>query len=549
MKPKRVLFSLLMLVFVLALVGPTAAQDDNVLQIVFQQEPDTLNPMYTQMWFASTAQDLLFAPSWFIDNELNPVPVLVAEIPSVENGGLSEDGTVITLNLRDDIVWSDGEPITSADFVFAYEMIIAEANTPNSRFPWDSAVASVEAPDERTVVVTFNEPFAPWVSYVFSTVGSLLPPLPEHVLRPVFEAEGTLDNAEYNRAPTVTSGPFVFEEWEAGSHISFTRNDNYVGGAPKLDGVFIRIVPDDATVVASLVSGDADVGTFIAYTDTPALEESGVNIELVFSSFNEGWFFNVDPDTAHPAMLDRNVRLALAMAFNRDQINEDLNLGVTYTPASIWENTPYARPDAEPYPYDPEEAARLLDEAGWVDTNGDGIRDKDGVDLQLRYITNQRQIRMDVQAIVQQDFRELGIDVVLENYPSEVFFASYADDGPGARGRYDIQEFSNSTDFPDPNTTRWTCAEIPSDDKPEGINDQGYCNPELDELFAEQARTTEPQARIEIFHQIDQMITDDVIWVGVWYDPDLWAINSRVQNTLVSGADPFWNIANWEMSS
>jgi peptide/nickel transport system substrate-binding protein len=248
-------------------------------------------------------------------------------------------------------------------------------------------------------------------------------------------------------------------------------------------------------------------------------------------------------------MLDPNVRLALAMAFNRDQINEDLNLGVTHTPASFWENTPYARPGAEPYPYDPAEAARLLDEAGWVDTNGDGIRDKDGVELQLRYITNQRQIRMDVQAIVQQAFGELGIDVTLENYPSEVFFADYANDGPGSRGRYDIQEYSSATDFPDPNTTRFTCAEIPSDDKPEGINDQGYCNPELDELFAEQARTTDPQARIELFHQIDQIITDDVIWVGVWYDPDLWAINNRVQNTLVSGADPFWNIVNWEMSS
>jgi peptide/nickel transport system substrate-binding protein len=152
-----VFYLVLTLVFVLALVGPTAAQDENVLQVVFQQELDTLNPMYTQMWFASTAQDLIFAPSWYIDNELNPVPVLVTEIPSAENGGLSEDGTVITLNLRDDIVWSDGEPITSADFVFAYEMMIDPANTPNSRFTWDSAVASVEAPDERTVVVTFNE--------------------------------------------------------------------------------------------------------------------------------------------------------------------------------------------------------------------------------------------------------------------------------------------------------------------------------------------------------------------------------------------------------
>ncbi len=545
MKNKHLVFLLLTLAFALALVAPTAAQDDNVLQVVLQQELDTLNPIYTNMWFSTTVMDLIYASPWFIDNELNAVPVLVEEIPSAENGGLSEDGTVITLNLRDDILWSDGEPITSADFVFTYNMIVDPANTPSSRFPYDTAIASVEAPDEQTVVVTFNEPFAPWLALLFTPFA----PLPEHILGPVFEAEGNLDAAEYNRAPTVGSGPFIFEEWVAGSHISVTRNDNYAGGAPNLDGVFIRFVPDDATVVASLVSGDADVGTFIAYTDTPALEESGVNIELVFSSYNEGWFFNVDPETAHPAMLDPNVRLALAMAFNRDQINTDLNLGITYTPASYWENTPYARPDATPYPYDPEEAARLLDEAGWVDSDGDGVRDKDGVALELRYVTNQRQIRMDVQAIIQQAFADLGITVLLENYPSEIFFASYADDGPTARGRYDIQEFSSPTDFPDPNTSRWLCSEIPSDEKPEGINDQGYCSEELDALFAAQAAETDPAARIELFHQIDQMITDDVIWVGIWYDPDLWAINNRVQNTLVSGADPFWNIANWEITS
>jgi peptide/nickel transport system substrate-binding protein len=545
MKPKRAFFLLLMLVSVLALVGPTAAQDENVLQVVLQQELDTLNPIYSNMWFSTTVMDLILAPPWYIDNELNPVPVLVTEIPSAENGGLSEDGTVITLHLRDDIVWSDGEPITSADFVFTYDMIVDPANSPSTRFPYDPNIASVEAPDERTVVVTFNEPFAPWLALLFTPNA----PLPEHILRPVFEAEGTLDSAEYNRAPTVTSGPFVFEEWAAGSHISLTRNENYVGGAPSLDGVFIRFVPDDATVVSSLVTGDAHVGTFIAYTDTPSLEEAGVNIELVFSSYNEGWFFNIDPETAHPAMLDKNVRLALAMAFNRDQINTDLNLGITYTPASYWENTPYARPDAEPYPYDPEEAARLLDEAGWVDSDGDGVRDKDGVALELRYITNQRQIRMDVQAIVQQAFAELGITVILENYPSEIFFAGYAEDGPAAKGRYEIQEFSSPTNFPDPDLNRWLCSEIPSDENPAGINDQGVCIEELDALFIQQASETDPDARIELFHQIDQLITDEVIWVGIWYDPDLWAINNRVQNTLVSGADPFWNIVNWEMSS
>mgnify|MGYP001160172460 CR=1 FL=1 len=539
----KFLFAVLAL---LLLVAPAFAQDANIVNVVLQQELDSLNPYYTNMWFASTVQDLLYAPAWWIDDNGSPVPALVTEIPSVENGGLSPDGTVVTLKLRQDAMWSDGEPITSADFVFTYDMILDDANTPNSRFPWDEKVASVEAPDDYTVVVTYNAPYAAWLATLFSVTSV---PLPEHVLRPVFEAEGTLDNAEWNRAPSVTSGPFVFETWEAGSHISLVANANYFLGTPKVDGFFIRFVPDDATVVASLVSGDSDVGTFIALGDTPALEEAGVKIELVNSGYNEGWYLNMDPALGHPALQDVNVRRALVMAFDRDRINTDLNLGITYTGSSFWENTPYQNPDVKAIPFDLQAAADMLDAAGWVDSNGDGTRDKDGVELILRYVTNTRQIRQDVQAVVQQDMASIGVGIGIENYPSDIFFAAYADGGPCSTGEYDICEYSSTPNFPDPDTSRFTCAEIPSDEKPEGINDNHYCNPALDELFVAQGSETDFDKRVAIFHQIDQFMADEIIWVPVWYDPDLWAINGSITNTLVSGADPLWNAVNWEKAS
>ncbi len=540
----------LAVLIIVALVGgvfaPVAAQGGEVLRVDLTQQMDTLNPLYTNMWFSTTVMDLYLSPPWFIDDALNPVPVLVTEIPSAENGGLSEDGTVITLTLRDDIVWSDGTPITSEDFVFTYDMIMDPANTPSSRFPFDERVASVEAPDPSTVVVTFNDAYAPWLSVLFTNA---YVPLPKHVLQSVFESEGNIDLAAWNRAPEVGSGPFTFVEWQDGSLMRFVKNENWFGDEPAIDEIFIRFVPDDATVVAALVTEDTDVGTFIAYGDVPALEESGlINVELVPSGYNEGWFFNVSPETAHPAMLDVNVRKAVVMGVNRDQINTDLNLGITYTAASFWENSPYARPDAAPLPYEPEMAAQLLDEAGWVDSDGDGIRDKDGIPLELRLVTNQRQIRVDVQVVAQQQLAEIGVALTLENYPSEVFFGSYIDDAPTARGRYDIQEFSSSTNFPDPSSTRWTCSQIPTDDSPDGINDQGYCNPEFDALLAQSDSTTDIEARIELFHQMDQIVTDEVIWAGIWYDPDLWAINARFENTRVSGADPFWNIANWTVA-
>lgn len=538
---KRAIWIVLTLALLLA--APTLAQDRKVVTVSYTQEPLTLNPLYITQWFAGNVADMLLTPPWFFDNNLQAVPVQVAEIPSAENGGLSADGTVLTMKLRDDIQWTDGEAITSADYLFTYEMIMADSNTVSSRFPWDTKVASVTAPDETTVVVTFTEPFAPWLTTLFT----LSPAMPEHVLRPVFEADGSLDTADWNRTLNPGSGAFVLNQWETGSFLSLVPSESYFDGRAKLDEVFFRIVADDGTSQnAALEVGDADIGVFLTAADAAALEEKGLVIDVTPSGYNEGWYLNVNPATAHPAMLDVNVRKALAMAFNRQKIVDDLLLGKLPVPGSFWEKTQYARPDAAPYPYDPEAAAAMLDEAGWVDSNGDGTRDKDGVELVLRFIASQRQIRKDVQAVVQQDFAALGIKVETSNYDN--FFDTYGEGGPASTGQYDIAEWSDAPDVPDPNLSDFLCSEIPSDTYPEGENWTGYCNEELDKLFAEQLKTTDPVKRTEIFHQIDQIMFDDVVWVGVWYDADIWATNARVQNALYSGADPFWNAINWDVT-
>ena len=161
-------------------------------------QPTTLSPLYATQWFSTITTQFFLKSVWSFDPDNNPVPEIASEIPSVENGGMSEDGLTLTINLRDDVTWSDGEPVTANDFVFTYEMYMADANTVSSRYPYEDYVASVEAPDDHTVVVTFNEPFAAWLTSIFA--GGVIP---EHILRPVFEADGTLDNAEWNNAPTV----------------------------------------------------------------------------------------------------------------------------------------------------------------------------------------------------------------------------------------------------------------------------------------------------------------------------------------------------------
>ena len=525
---------------------PAAPTFSGTVTITFVQEPDNLNPLYTSMYFSQITRELWLKGLWNFDENANPIPVLAKEIPSVENGGLSADGKTITIKLRDDVTWSDGEPLTADDFVFTYDMIMSDKNTPQGRYPYEEYVESVTAPDATTLVVTFNEPFAAWLTSIFYWV------LPKHILQPVFDADGTIDNAEWNRNPTVGVGPFVLSEWETGSHLAFKANPNWIK-LPKIEQVFIRIVPDDAAQEAAIIAGDTDFGVFLSSDQIEKLEADGtVKVVPVASGYNEAWFLNVNPETAHPAMLDVNVRKAIALATDRFTIVKDL-LVESINPVNVtyWDNTPPYQTDIlEPYPYDPEQAKQLLDAAGWVDSNGDGTRDKDGVELVLRYITNQRELRKNVQAVVQQQWSLVGIGAELVNYSSDVYWNGYNDGGPQAQGLYEIAEYSSVQNaFPDPDASSgWVCDQIASADNPDGANWQGYCNPQIDDLMKQQATTLDPVARKALYDQIEKIIYDDYVYIGVWKDPDLWSINNRVQNVKLSGVFPFWNVEEWEVS-
>lgn len=513
--------------------------EKKVATFIWTQEPDNLNPMYTNMWFSTITQQFWNCDPWIWDEENEPRSVLLAEMPSLENGGISEDGTTITLNLRDDIVWSDGEPITSEDFLFTYEMFTNPANTVASTYPYD-LLAGMEAPDERTVVLSFEEPFVPWMAAFGTEI------IPAHVLRPVFEAEGSLDTAEWNEAPTVGCGPYVFAEWESGSFMRFVRNDNYYDEAAKIDEIFLRFVPDDASQIAALRTGEGDLGTFFSYSDMPTLEEAGVQIIMAPSGYNEGWYFYFGEE-AHPAISDVRVRQAIALCFDRFSLVNDLLLGKTEVAASFWHNTPFQDPDLEPWPYDPERGNTLLDEAGWVDSNGDGVRDKDGEELILVHGTTTREVRANTQAVAQQQLAECGIQLDIIGYASDVFFLSYGEGGPAPSGELDIFEYSGNTDFPDPNTARFLCSEVPSDEFPDGNNDQKLCDEDLEALFQLQATQVDFAARQQTFWEIGDYMTENVYWLGVWYDPDAFGVSERLTNVTISGATPFYSIAAWDL--
>jgi peptide/nickel transport system substrate-binding protein len=372
--------------------------------------------------------------------------------------------------------------------------------------------------------------------------------VPQHILQPEFDKLGTLDTAEWNKAPKVGCGPYVFDEWQSGSFTRFVPNDNFWLGRPKIDELFFRFVPDDASMIAALVAGEGDVGTFFAYGDLPELEKAGIRILNSYSGYDEGWYLNLHPEKGHPALKDQKVRQALAMGFNRQKLVQDLLLGRTKVAATLYDNSPWVDPSITPYPYDPEKAKQLLDEAGWIDSNGDGTRDKDGVELVLKYGTTNREVRQDTQAVAQQDLAQIGIKLDLQSFDSDIFFATYGEDGPSANFSLDIIEYSDNPDFPDPNDNVWLCSEIPSDENPAGGNTSGLCDEELDALFQKQATQVDFNERQQTLYQITRHIFDQAYWIGLWQDPDLFGFSDRMQNIKISGATPFYNVIEWDIS-
>jgi peptide/nickel transport system substrate-binding protein len=508
--------------------------EPKVVTIAWTQEPDTLNMAYSNMWYSSGVIELFGCRPWQFDDNNEVYPSLLTAMPTV-----SDDGLVVTMNLRDDIFWSDGTPLTAEDFAFTHTMINSESNAVDSVYPYD--LFEISSPDSQTVVMTFAEPFTPWMANLWA--GDLMP---KHILEPVYEAEGSIDEAEWLWNPTVGCGPFNFTEWESGSYLRFDRNENYWDPKAKLDTVFFQLVPDDAAQTAAALAGDVDIAFWPPYEDIPAFREAGLNIVTQASGYNEGWYFNLREDSASPGIRDLVVRQAIAMALDRES-NTDIRLNVVSPGETFFDALPaFVSPDIEPWPFDPEAAKQMLTDAGYVDSDGDGIReDLEGNPLVITQGNTTKEERQNYQAVAQQQLLEVGIDLQIFSYDADILFGSYSDGGPAAIGDLDIMQWSDAPAFPDPDTAYWLCSELATDDYPWGYN-YFICDEYLDGLFQEQVVTTDPVARQKIFHDITKYMHENVYFLNIWDDPDVWIVNPDLTGYKFSGVTCFYNINEWD---
>jgi len=533
----------------------TVAQaQGKTLRVAFSQEPDSLNPNYTSMAFAQWAIFLCQANLWDYDDKLAPVPVLVQEIPTAANGGISSDGKTITLKLKKDLKWSDGQPLNADDLVFNYEMYQDKGNNYQQGTIIQQELTKIEKVDDVTVKLTFKDP-QPYPENVAGVNGYYL--LPAHILKPVYEKDKSLEKADFNQNPTAFSGPYVLKEWKRGESLTFTANPNYAGAKPKIDTVVIKIFPEPETSYAALAKGDIDFIPNLQPADAKKIQDltKDVTIASIYGSYRESLWINVRTDkfprAGHPALKDVKVRQALRLAINRRGLVKDLLFDNTTVAESLYADSPFENKSLKFVEYDPEAAKKLLDEAGWK-VGSDGVREKDGVKLELIYSTTTAAQRKKNQAVIQQQLADVGVKVKLETVDPTQYFGQYQQGGTIANGNCDLCEYANNTVTTNPaNARTFMCDEISSADNPGGQNYIGFCNTDMDKLQLVTEQSLDPKAGLDAAYKIQEIQAEQVPVIILYNRNDIYAyVTSHFAAPLRIGAgitNQWFDIVNWDL--
>jgi len=459
------------------------------------------------------------------DAKNNLVPELATEVPSLDNGGVSQDGLTITWHLKKGLKWSDGQPLTSADVKFTWQVEVDPANAVYSRAGYDQ-ISSVDTPDENTAILHFKSLYPGWQTLFTSGPNNQGNIQPEHILK----GKTGLEKDPFVRWPTISSGPFVITDWVAGDHMTLWPNPNYWKGKPKLDQIQIKFVPDPETAKAALKTGDVDFVPDFAESDLadlPALEPK-VHTRVDPGPEFEHYLFNLgvkgteigqsDVDGPCP-FKDVNVRKAIILGIDRETIVKTLLFGKTTVPASLWPNSSWYNTSLTPYPYDPEQAKQLLDTAGYkADTEG-AVRHGmcNGVDTKLsfNFETTDKQIRKDMAVAVQGMLAKIGVEFKPIHTPSGTFFGNYASGADMMTGKFDIAGYTTGF-YPDPYTDQFLCSSVVANQNQGGDNNYHVCDPKMDEMFKKANSSADPAIRKQAIDEIQKYQYDQALIIPMY---------------------------------
>jgi len=447
------------------------------------------------------------------DENLEIIPVLA------ESYDIGKDHLKTTVVLRDSLYWHDGEPITSKDIEFTVKKILDPAVPAVNMRSWFDRLDRMETPDDKTIVFVWSEPYAPSIHAL-----TQLAPIPRHI----FGKGDFLENPA-NRAP-VGSGAFKFEEWRTGEIISLVRNENYYADNAYLDRVVFRIIPDQAVALNALKTGEIDemrvrqLQWETQTNDRDFLERFEKNYYSVPQYNYLAW------NCRSVWFKDKRVRKAMTMLFDRATLNEKIYSGYAQLVTGPFYVKSWAYdPSIGSLPYDPEAAKLLLDEAGWVDSDGDGVREKDGVDFEFWFSSTGSRIALEFAQLLQESCAKVGVTVKIQQMEATTYFDKVF------KGEYDAAALSWILDADPDVFNTFHSSEVP----PIGLNHTFYHSAEVDSLLELGRVEFNHERRVQLYHQIHRLIHEDQPYTFVNTVPEKRPINKRIGNVTFSPRGPF----------
>jgi len=457
------------------------------------------------------------------DKDLNIVGSLA------ESWQLSRDCLTLTFKLRKNVQWHDGRPFTAEDVRFTYETML-DPKTPTAYREDFLAVTRLAVLDPYTLRIGYSKPYA----QALETWGMYM--LPKHLLAS-YVHEGRLREAPQNRRP-IGTGAYRFVEWKSGERVVLVANPEHFEGRPYLSRVVYRIIPSQATIFLELKAKGVDFAglTAIQYTRQTtyrAFEKAYVKYQYPSNAYTYLGFNLKDPRFA-----DRRVRQAFAHAINKQELIDGVLLGLGREATGPYKPETWAyNPDVPRFPYDPDRARRLLAEAGWKDTDGDGILDKDGQPFAFTILTNQgNEERKKVAEIIQQRLREIGVAVEIRTLEWASLIKEFI-----KKRRFEAIILGWGIGLDPDQYEVWHSSKA----GPDELNHISYANPEADRLLELGRASCVREQRKKHYDRLQEVLAEDQPVIFLYFRDALPVVSSRVRGIEPSPNGISYNFIRW----
>jgi len=522
--------------------GRNAWTQPGVFRYGENQEPSSLNPMLNASAVTGDLSMFVYSYAVRFNEKAQPIPDAVSEVPTVENGDVSKDGLTLKYKLRHNIKWHDGAQLTCDDLKFTWQAVMnPHLNVVTTDGYKD--IKDIDCSDKYVAVVHMKKLYAPYLQQLWGVNGNA-PILPAHLLAKYNDAKGSMNTAAYNSKP-VGSGPFKVIEWQRGNAVRLEVNPDFYLGKPKLKEVIFKILPDENTLLTQLQTHDIDMlarGTGLSWPRYEDIVKRDPGLTAV--QVSDFLYTHIDFNLQRPLLQDRNVRVALAYATNRDEIVTNIMHGsataaeTDQSPELSWAHTE----NYEHHPYDIAQAKQLLDAAGWK-PGADGIRVKNGQRLSFTITcVAESNYGRQIETLLQHEWQAVGAEAIIKNVNSALMFQN-GTNGTLQGGHYDVAIFS------------WNAAADPDDSAiysgdnlaPHGQNALFWNNRKATDAMNDALKTLDRDRRKHDYEIVQQQMALDVPTIVLFFWKEPFVYNKDLQNYKPSPViSTFWN--PWEYS-